>query len=220
MVLVVASLLKHSLKQTTRHLARVSCCAMCEEVRRSVTVCRIFTSSMAASISIHSVSATFLAPLQSRALCTISLWMSPSDSLTTLTSLLSHPCTSGYRIWLLRTYRPAWLACPAATAADKLRTLTMASSVASRRLCSDLSRLLSRLRFFRSFWTCSRNFSWDFMSMLNCYGMEQPDEAGKKSQSPRPSIVRTLATSIAGAVKMRLSHVHLVTLARQNTCTV
>ena len=152
------------------------------------------TSSTPASISIHRVSATFLAPLASRALCTIRRCTRPRDRRATLTSRLSHPCTSGYRIWWLSTYSLAMLAGPAAAeddapgaldlaAACRVLTLTMASSVASRRDCSDLSRLLSSDRFLRSFCTCSRNFSCALASMVTVGGRQGQEQELKKARS-------------------------------------
>ena len=56
-------LVKFNLRQITKHLAKVSFWTTWLEVSRRVRVCKILTSSMPDSISIHSVSVTYLAPL-------------------------------------------------------------------------------------------------------------------------------------------------------------
>ena len=59
----IRPLVKFNLRQITKHFAKVSFWTTWLEVSRRVRVCKILTSSMPDSISIHSVSVTYLAPL-------------------------------------------------------------------------------------------------------------------------------------------------------------
>ena len=96
---IVLSLENASLKQMTKHLARMSPQHTLLVVTRRVRVCRSLTSSIFASINIHIVSTTYLAPLPSSTCAVISLWITWRHRFTTLVSLVSHPwrkCRSQY----------------------------------------------------------------------------------------------------------------------------
>ena len=85
------SLEKASLKQMTRHRARTSPLQTVLVVTRRVKLCKSLTSSMLASINIHMVSTTYLAPLLSRTWAVINLWITWTHKFTIFVSLVSQP---------------------------------------------------------------------------------------------------------------------------------